>query len=71
VPNLTIFAASLSLSPPEDEMLFIKTLECSSECNVKNSLPEDGIFKMGWEKLAGVLDAPFCKTLSLSLSLAQ
>ena len=61
-------------------MLFIRTMECSCmnanviyqnygmflyECNVTNSVPEDGIFKMGWEILTGVLDAPFCKTLSL------
>jgi len=67
VPNLTIFAASLSLSPPLVEIFFIQTMECScmNECNVKNSLPEDGIFEMGWEKLTGVLDAPFCNTPSL------
>jgi hypothetical protein len=29
VPNVTIFAARLSLGPATDEMLFIKTMECS------------------------------------------
>jgi hypothetical protein len=35
------------------------------ECNFKNSRPEEGIFKIGWEKLTGVLDAPFRNTPSL------
>jgi len=49
VPNLTIFATSLSLSPPEDEMFFITPMECSC----MNATLRTGFLKMAFLRWAG------------------
>lgn len=41
--NIKIFATSFSSSSPSDKMSLFKTLECSYDCNIKNSWPGDGI----------------------------